>query len=257
MQPVELRKRVTLGPATDGPRLYWAEGDRQHVWPVTDALASRQWFRMDLRPVRSPSSPPGSRSIAGLYFWTRNQSYVWFESQTEKRVLRWLDFEGDVVAVRSQPFLLQHARTAQGAWHVPDFMVQHANQDITVIDVKPQARRNERTEIQFQQTAEAMDKLGFGYAVHDAPSPIVSENITWLASSRHTRCRPPADVVERILLSARTGLTVAQLRRAASPELPARASAWIDHLVWHRHLTFNLNHPYKSDTILTTHGALT
>lgn len=253
MQPVDVHRRVTPRSFSGGTELHWHQAGRERFGLVGPDLATEPWFDLDMAPVRHPSRPPRSEAIAGLYFWNRTGQHVWFESQTEKDVLMWLDFEGDVLDVRSQPFVICFSdEESPLAWHVPDFLLLHPNRDISVVDVRPPERITEKAQTQFDATAAVCERIGFGYCVLDGRRGVAAENVRWLKASRHARCAPALPIEDAILHFARDGISRRALAIAAAPDAPPRANAWIDYLAWHRKLHFALDRPYSSTTVLTT-----
>lgn len=223
---------------------------------VSAQTGAMNWAAIDPVPVRrTAGSPKGN--IPALYHWQRTEEpeFVWCESQAEKNELLWLDWQGALTKVWSQPLALIHAHGTEGArYHVPDFMGMTYEGRIRLYDVRPAARIDPRTQRQFDLTAAACDELGWTYTVLDGAGRSVraSLNLQWLKAARHPRCAPPGDVEYLILLAAGSGETRAALCAAASPHDPARAAVWIDHLTWHRKLDIDINDPLSSNTVLHT-----
>lgn len=253
MRPVNIGERVTTKSFSGATELHWSVA-KHEVWtPAKAGAAAYSWFDVDLDMVRAPNRPPGSRAIAGLYYWDRTGNYHWFESQAEKDMLMWLDFGGDVRDVRSQPFTVVFSATETPlGWHTPDFMLLHVNGEISVVDVRPVDLTDEKAEKTFIATRTVLDRVGLAYQVLDAGQDRRTANLKWIKCSRHARFRPPADVEEILLQHARNGMTRQALAMAVAPHPPTCGNAWIDNLVWRRLLTFDMDLRYSVKTVLTT-----
>ena len=131
----------------------------------------------------------------------------------------WLDFEGEFTKLWPQPFVICFPPDVQGAVsHSPDFLGATDDGRLTPFDVRPARRIDDRARRQFELTAEVCETLGWPYQVLSGRDEVATGNLEWLKASRHTRCAPPADAVERILATACDGATRAEVLATAAPE---------------------------------------
>lgn len=221
---------------------------------VSPDLGAMDWQKLDPMRVRASKGVPRA-SIPAQYAWQRHgPQYVWCESQYEKDQVMWLDWQGEVQRLWSQPFaIVWPASTVGLRLHVPDFLGLLHDGRVKVFDARPAERMNDRVKRQFAMTAEVCAELGWPYEVLDGTgqSPRATENLKWLKAVRHARCAPPVDVRNRIVASAQLGATWQGLCDVADPLCPARAATWVDYLAWHRHLSFQIHDNYSPTTLLT------
>jgi hypothetical protein len=196
-----------------------------------------------------------------LYAWQRHgPEYVWCESQFEKDRLMWLDWEGEVRRLWAQPFAIVFPPSKDGlSWHVPDFLGQFNDGTLHLYDVKPERQRDQTAEAQFIRTAEICHELGWPYHLLDAStqSDRATANLKWFKAVRHGRCAPSASVLDLILAHAVDGAPRDVLCEVADPDCPTRAAVWVDYLVWHRRLVFDIAELYGSRTVLTAAPVVT
>ncbi|WP_448223547.1 TnsA-like heteromeric transposase endonuclease subunit [Gordonia iterans] len=210
---------------------------------------------IDGDPIRQGGQWQNRLNRHGLYFWQTTGTHVWYESALEASCLAVLDQSGDVQRICAQPFRLLFRTESEQVWHDPDFFAIHYNGDQVVYDVKPSARMNHRTQVQFNETARVCEAVGWRHVVLNEPAPVLSLNLKFLASSRHLRCHPPAEIVERIHDVFVGGRTVQEGREMINRRFPALAMPFIRHLLWHRTLITDLTARLDFDSILTTASA--
>lgn len=254
-QPVTAGARVTTRCYSPNIELHWSpSATGSEEWGVVStALGARDWRGIDPLPARLSKGVKGA-SIPALYHWQRTiaPEWVWCESQAEKAEVMWLDFEGVFTKLWPQPFVICFPPEVSGAVsHTPDFLGAAEDGRLALFDVRPADRIDERARRQFSLTAEVCETLGWPYEVLSGRETTATMNLEWLKASRHMRCAPPADALERILIAARDGATRAELLAIAAPQRPERANQWVDHLAWHRMIVFDLHARLENNTIFT------
>lgn len=255
-QPVKAGARVTTRCYSPNVELHWSSSATgSEEWAaISPAVGARDWRRIDPLPARLSKGVKGA-SIPALYHWQRtaDAEWVWCESQAEKAEVMWLDFEGVFTKLWPQPFAICFPAEVKGAVsHTPDFLGATDDGCLTLFDVRPVDRIDERARRQFDLTSEVCRTLGWPYQVLSGRDEIATGNLEWLKACRHMRCSPPTDALERILTAARDGATRAELLTVAAPELPERANQWVDHLAWHRLLLFDLHRRLGNNTVFTS-----
>ncbi|MEJ1089765.1 TnsA-like heteromeric transposase endonuclease subunit [Microbacterium sp. Mu-80] len=262
MKPVEIARLIARRRFSKDSELHWVPRDHSSPTGYADgttfALVDRSVGRLDwsvIDPMKVRVSKGASHFFTGSeYFWSRTRTHVWCESQFERDELMWLDFGGQVQKVWSQPFGVVFGMRSPlaGHWHVPDFLLQLSDGSYALRDVKPLDRIDDYAQLQFDETARVSAALGWPYEVLSGHSVHATRIVEWLSASRHDRCRPPADIENRILDAARHGKTRLELCELASPEFPPVACAWVDNLAWRRLLALDLSMVFNSNAILTT-----
>ncbi|MFJ4998476.1 TnsA-like heteromeric transposase endonuclease subunit [Microbacterium sp. NPDC088619] len=262
MKPAEIARLIASRRFSKDSELHWVPRDHGSATgyadstsfaPVDRSLGRLDWSVID--PMKVRVSKGASHFFTGSeYFWSRTRSHVWCESQFERDELMWLDFGGQVERVWSQPFgLVFGVRSPMaGHWHVPDFLLQMSDGSYAVRDVKPKERIDEHAQLQFDETARVSTTLGWHYLVLSGHSLHATRVVEWLSASRHDRCRPSADIEDRLLDAATHGKTRRELCELASPDCPPLACAWVDNLAWRRLLALDLSSVFNSNAVLTT-----
>ncbi|AQY00310.1 hypothetical protein B2G67_01570 [Microbacterium foliorum] len=262
MKPAEIARLIARRRFSKGSELHWVPRDHRSASgyadsvsfaPVNRSLGRLDWSVID--PMKVRVSKGASHFFTGSeYFWSRTRSHVWCESQFERDELMWLDFGGQVAKVWSQPFgVVFGVRSPMaGHWHVPDFLLQMSDDSYAVRDVRPKERIDKSAQLQFDETAVVSATLGWHYQVLSGHSIHATRVVEWLSASRHDRCRPPADVEDRILDAATDSKTRRELCELASPDCPPLACAWVDNLAWRRLLALDLSAVFNSNALLTT-----
>ncbi|WP_455132482.1 hypothetical protein [Microbacterium aurum] len=157
-QPITAGARVTTRCYSPNIELHWAPASAgSEEWAVVSpALGARDWRGIDPLPARLSKGVKGA-SIPALYHWQRTAEpeWVWCESQAEKAEVMWLDFEGLITKLWPQPFVICFPPEVAGAVsHTPDFLGTTVDGHLTLFDVRPAERIDERARRQFELTAE-------------------------------------------------------------------------------------------------------
>lgn len=232
------RQPLRLGPGwTRRWTTSWKLTGAAAVCPVRD-LASVPLASAE--PVRRFGWHCKQRHRPGLQFLVSTDRHHGFESLAEQHLLLALDFAGDLVEVRSQPFRLRYATTTGWREHVPDFLAV-TRTGVWLLDVRPQARIGAEDQVAFAAADEVALATGWRYGVVAGWREHVLEVLDALSAQR----RPLTDQL---------GLQAELLSRlAAGPcrlgelvegtSLPVVARAHLLHLLWHRRLGVELAQP--------------
>lgn len=261
MRPADVAVRIAVRHRSPHDELHWVPraGGRassrsaSRTAAVDRGLGCRDWAEVDPAPVRT-SKGVRHHFTGALYYWQRTRSHVWCESQAERWEVLWLDYGGQVERLWSQPFAVAfgHASPLSGHWHVPDFLARFTDGSYGLFDVRPADRIDDRADAQFAETARVCGRLGWHYRVLAGHDRLATQNLDCVSASRHDRCRPPAGAERLILDAAVGGRPRGWLCRAASPDCPPLACAWVDNLAWRRLLRVDLAGVFSSGTVYTT-----
>jgi len=148
-------------------------------------------------------------TVCGWVAFGRPKVMRVYESAAERDILLELDFDRDVVAVASQPFVI---RLTDGSEHRPDFAALLTGGRVAIIEVKDDAEAEAVHDAEPQSVALAETLAGLGWTyLTVVPSAIVRRrNLRWLRGSR-----PQGKELERLsapmLAAADKGATIGAL----------------------------------------------
>lgn len=206
------------------------------------------------RPIREVISYKQKRSFEGDYWSATLGCLVHHESGLEKRFAVEADFRREVVAYSWQPLIFSWPRGTPGRRdHVPDFFCRLDIGDGLVVDVKS-ADHTEAAADQFALTRTACETVGWQYEVFSGWEPQRAFNMEHLCTYRRTRFIPTPPVRDAALTAFDGGASFnlgmrRLMREAALPEHEARMHLY--NMMWHQQLTFDLEQPLRSSTIVT------
>lgn len=180
-------------------------------------------------------------------YFASQRSHVWCESGLEAESLLWLDFDGNVRQISSQPMQISFA---DGSTHFPDFFAALRSGDQVVYDVKPSGRMNDATADQFTKTAEVCSIVGWKHEVLHELHPTKLRNLEWLRASRHTRYHPGTPELDRLIAAFADGCTFRDGALKADLKRPYVAAAHIRHLLWHQYLHTDFDQNIAESSVL-------
>jgi hypothetical protein len=184
----------------------------------------------------------GKRNYQGIYFFASSRQHVWHESLFEMTALTWLDHQHDIVAIASQPMMLQFP---DGRVHFPDYFALHEDGRQVLYDVRPAKLINEKTQAQFDETRRLCNAVGWDYELFTNISPIAKANLEWIAGYRAKRYRPPATAIAVLDLLDQP-ISFRDLQALISPGNRGRGSSAIYSLLWDRIITTDHNQHLNS-----------
>lgn len=213
------------------------------------ALATPDLLRRELymaAAIREPVRYPRQKNIQGRYFFRSSGQHVWHESQLESSVMRWLDMRSDIIAVTSQPFLIDFP---DGTSHTPDLLALHADHRQVLYDVKPKKFIPDYLE-QFGRTRALCEHIGFGYEVHHELPRQVDINLHWVSGFKHPGYHPGDEAERRLHDALGLPLTVRAAASALCPRDLPRGRAGLLHLAWVGAVTLDLSRTISDRTLI-------
>ncbi|MCT9819298.1 TnsA-like heteromeric transposase endonuclease subunit [Microbacterium sp. W1N] len=238
-----MTKKQHIGlPAGDGyDRAHWIDGaGRAQAVRVLDAASVR-----DMSPTgrtRPIYKWTGMTNYHGHYWVSSTGRHVWHESMAEYSVMMLMDHLHSPTNALSQPLLVTFA---DGSHHTPDYLLDTPSGGRLLVDVHPKARTTKEHAKSFEQTRRLCEGVGWGYYLFDSLNRVAVWNLEMFARYRHPRYAPKAEVAETILALANKVETFGELRAALKTDKPGEAIPYIYHLMWRRHIQFNLSRPFR------------
>lgn len=202
-------------------------------------------------PWRKTRSARGQVHYPG-YFWSATMgAHVVYESRLELARLLLADFDRHVAVIAAQPFLLRARVGGRARRHVPDFLLVHADESVTVVNVKPASR------LADPQTGEALawpgllfQARGWEHEIWSGADPVLLANLRFLAGYR----RPgllPEELLDEVLAAVRPGDTIGSVTaRVAGARTPGEVKAAVLRLLWQQRLATDLHSHLDSDSAL-------
>jgi hypothetical protein len=225
----------------------WVDQSRiQHVEAATPSLLHRDFE--NARRIRTGYQYKAQRNYHGTYWFSQTGSHVWYESLFEMTALMSMDFTGGITAVASQSMMMQFR---DGTVHYPDLFAVHRDGRKVVIDVRPKERIDDAAKVQFAQTKELCDLVGWGYQLFTEIDPVAKANLEWLSGYRHPRYLPNPEVTNKLVTAARRGRTFRDLIKLAGTEHDALGAMAVYSLLWRRILQFDMT--TQLTTVTTIH----
>ncbi|MCV7001167.1 TnsA-like heteromeric transposase endonuclease subunit [Mycolicibacterium alvei] len=200
-------------------------------------------------PIRVFPAYRGRRSHQGRYWFSRSSSHVHFESRFEMTALMVLDFQGEAIAVSSNPFWLLWPRGAKPVRHAPDFFVRRRDGSVLIVDVKPAERITDKDREQHDLTRQCCTEIGWEYEEFTSITTPVERNLRVLSGYHHPRFAPAESartlIVSRVREAGDHGVRLAALIDAAGAAtgLPDdQLLCAVYHMLWTAQLHIDLNH---------------
>lgn len=198
-------------------------------------------------PIRVPAFYRGQSGKPGFYWMASVRRHVTHESKAERTYLMEADWAGTVTGVLPQPFRLHFPRDERPFRHIPDFLVQHDDSTLDVVDVKG-ARQREKplNRLTFDLTRKACDELGFRFIVYSGPKVISEANLAFLAGYRGTAAAALDEYLPLLVdLVAGGEPTVVEVneRLTRAGVVPSVAPAIVWRAMWKRLLATDFRSP--------------
>jgi hypothetical protein len=199
---------------------------------------------MAARPVREFRWYKGRTFCSGWYWSATTGGMVGYESRLELARILLADFDAEVCGIAAQPFQMVECRGAVVRRHVPDLLLEHVDQSVTVVDVKPAHRLTKPLVREtFDWTAEVVGLRGWGFEAWSSADPVLLANVRFLAGYR----RPfvgDRDLAVAILDLVGRQATMGGVERAAtSLAAAALVRPVLLHLLWSRVVQTDLSRP--------------
>jgi len=201
-------------------------------------------------PVRIPPSYRGQRSYPGLFWASKNRRMLVYESLLELERLWMADFDATVTAIATQPFQVAGLDGGVRRVHVPDVLLTHHDDRVTVVDVKPKQLLNKpEVRAQFTWTQRLCQAKGWNYEVFTGGDAVIVRNIKTAALGRRPE-RLPAGLLD--LARATVTAEVATLGDLLARKPPGcDEAAWraaVMALVWSGVIDADLTRPMNEAT---------
>lgn len=192
----------------------------------------------------------GQRHLPGTYWSARMTAPVGYESRLELANLILMDFDPEVRAIVSQPFLLEARDDNRMRRHVPDYLLHLRGGGVRVIDVKPTARLDvPKVRESLGWTKRVMAVPGWQYQICSEPDRTLVANVRFLSGFRWSDRFEETEVASaRRVVDEVMSFGSAVRRAARVVDNPARARAVVLHLLWRRLLESDLSRMLDNDS---------
>ncbi|WP_428830959.1 TnsA-like heteromeric transposase endonuclease subunit [Brevibacterium picturae] len=142
-------------------------------------------------PIRIPPTFRGQKNYPGIFWASTNCRLLMYESLLELDRLWLADFDPTVVGICTQPFQLTEQSDDAHRTHVPDILLTHSDQRVTLVDVKPEHFLHEPSvRDQFEWTRSLCQEKRWRYEVFSRGDATVLRNIKMLALGRRPERLP-------------------------------------------------------------------
>lgn len=203
-------------------------------------------------PARGLRSRVGQRNYCGWHWSSTTGSHVGYESLLERDRLWMADFDPWVHGIVSQPFWLTGRDGHEIRRHAPDFLLTGAEQEVSVVDVKPPDLLNEPEVAEvFAWTGRLCAARGWRYEVWSGVDPAVLRNVRYVGAGRRREFVPEATLAAAMrvraagrVLSEVEAEVVALGHKAKAVRLAALA------MIWHGDWVIDMTVPLSSGSVV-------
>lgn len=205
-----------------------------------------------LRSIRTPRSTEKSRHIPVQAHSDTLDGPIHLESGLEHDLVRELDRDPDVEWMVSQPVRLG-LRTASGRsrTHTPDLLVLKREGVVTVWDVRPVEKQDEKFQESRDLTAAACAEVGWAYQVYGGASPVRRDNLRWLTAYRRQMPWYPNAKDELLGICREPRATVGAVLDADHGAGHLVSAMW--HYAWTGAVVVDLDQPIDRSTPIREH----
>jgi len=225
--------------AVGRPTIRWKDGGGRVRAAVADRGAAGLAMHNAMH-ARYPVKYQGRQNYQGYYWFAALENHVWYESMNEFSSLMLLDHLGGIVAVASQPMIMNFS---DGTWHYPDYFALHADGTQVVYDVKAEKDIDDKVAAQFEKSARFCERCGWGYEVLHGVRGVPGWNLEWIAAYRHNRYSPDAELLNSILGRLDDRTTLGELARTVGMGRRFLRIHNIYNAMWRRHIAFDETTP--------------
>jgi hypothetical protein len=193
----------------------------------------------------------GQKHFSGFYWCATTRTHVAYESQLELARLLLADFDRAVESIYAQPFQLVAEVGGRRRRHVPDFLLVHRDQTVTVINVKPADQLGHPEVVAaVEWTGRVVRERGWRLEVWSGEDAVFLANVRFLAGFRRAWLFDPGLLDEAA--TAAPGLRVADVEQALDERggQPLVRPALMQHLLWSHRLVADLTRPLSGQTVL-------
>jgi len=189
----------------------------------------------------------GQQHYSGTYWSATTGTHVVYESRLELSRLILADFDPRTVGIAAQPFLVEH----DGRRHVPDFLLIDVDGMVTVVNVKPAERLQERkVKDALQWAGDLFRSRGWRSEIWSGTDPVAMSNVRFLAGYRR-RALFESALVASLADEVQDGDRVGDIEERLRPRQPSESRPAILHLLWNGALRADLSAPLDRETVVT------
>ncbi len=238
-----------MGQSMDAARPRPASVGRVTTWTFRLAGGPTAWDwtvgppePRSLLSIRTPRSTEKSRHIPVQAHSVTLGGSIRVESGLEHDLVRELDRDPNVVWMVSQPVRLSLA-TAQikGRVHTPDLLVLERDGAVTIWDVRPPEKQDEKFNLVRDLTKAACEQVGWAYRVYGGAPPVHRHNVRWITAYRRPMPWYQNARAELLAICASPGATVGSVLEADRGAGHLTSAMW--HHVWAGLLRIDLDQP--------------
>lgn len=200
-----------------------------------------------LKPVRKPRSSKRHRHIPPHAYSTTICDFLWLESGLEHDLVRRLDRDPLITRIVAQPLRLSWTG-AIGGGHIPDLLTVEAGNLVTIWDVRPAERQEDKFALKSRITRDACAKVGWRYEVFAGLHPIERLNLLWLNGFRQRPAWADRVVADIRRAADRPGVTLGDLFAEDDGTGELKSTVW--HMLWHGDLATDMTIAWGLDTIV-------
>ena len=236
-----------MGQSMDAACLRPAPVGRVTTWTFRFADGPNAWDwslgppePRSLRSIRTPRSTEKSRHIPVQAWSVTLGAPIRVESGVEHDLVRELDRNHDVVWMVSQPCRLRLVTAAgRPRVHTPDLLSLGRDERVTLWDVRPIEKQDEKFTESRDLTAQACADVGWVYRVYDGGERVRRYNLRWLTAYRISMPWYPNAKEQLLELSSETDATIGSILRADRGAGHLTSAMW--HYLWAGDLTVDLD----------------
>lgn len=200
-----------------------------------------------LRSIRTPRSTEKSRHIPVQAYSVTLGGPIHLESGLEHDLVRELDRDPDVVWMVSQPVrLVLGTADRRSRVHTPDLLVLGPERAVTIWDVRPVEKQDEKFAENRDLTEAACLEVGWGYRVYGGASPVRRDNVRWLTAYRRVMPWYPNAKSELLGICREPNATVGAILDADRGAGHLISAMW--HYAWTGAVAIDLDQPIGRST---------
>ncbi|MEA2686080.1 MAG: hypothetical protein QOE93_1275, partial [Actinomycetota bacterium] len=188
----------------------------------------------------------GQQHYSGTYWSATTASHVVYESRLELSRLILADFDPTTVGIVAQPFLIEH----DGRRHIPDFLLVDVDGMVTVVNVKPAERLQERkVKEALRWAGDLFLSRGWRSEIWSGTDPVAMSNVRFLAGYRRKALFDSA-LVATLADVIQDGDRIGDVEERLRPHRPSESRPVILHLLWMGALRADLSAPLDRETVV-------
>jgi len=205
---------------------------------------------LSLLSIRSPRSTEKSRHIPVQAHSVTLGGSIRVESGLEHDLVRELDRDRSVVWMVSQPVRLSLSPArGRSRVHTPDLLVLDCEGGVTIWDVRPPEKQDEKFKLVCDLTRAACDQVGWAYRVYGGSSPTHRHNLRWITAYRRPMPWYPNARAELLAICGLPGATIGSVLGADRGSGHLISAMW--HHVWAGLLQIDLDQAMNRDSPIT------